>query len=401
MKKIHIMLLLVLLIIITITSCSSVDEFNEPKIKTLTETEYEDLKEKPFEELTEEEQVQVSNYEELVLAKANRNLPMEYLNYVEENYYARDTDINNAIMFTNGNISVAIFYEYNSIGIYGDKSQKEEIENELELVLSYYDSDTDDTYDENFLDKLMENKNDYLYTTYGDTEIRGLYSKEGYDIFVNDNDVSFLVSTKHTTQSDLTYLNSSNSAIKNDDDWNLILVNKWNYMPNDYKVTLTKLRNNQAVDERIYPELQEMFDSARRNNIYPLVVSSYRTFEEQQELMNNQINEYKKQGYSISKAKQLAENRVAIPGTSEHQIGLAVDINAETEESTKEEVNQWLYENSYKFGFILRYPDNKTDITGINYEPWHYRYVGKEGAKEIYEQGLCLEEYIENLNKVK
>jgi hypothetical protein len=185
MKKILTSLLLVALIVATLTSCSSVDEVNEPKIKTLTKTEYVNLKEKPYEELTEEQQGQVGNYEEVVLPKANRDLPMEYLNYVEENYNARDTDFNNANMFTNGNISVVFFYDSNSIGIYGGKSQIKEIENEIDLALSYYDSHTDNTYDEKFLYKLIENKSDYLYTTYGDTEIRGLYSKQRYDILIS------------------------------------------------------------------------------------------------------------------------------------------------------------------------------------------------------------------------
>lgn len=91
----------------------------------------------------------------------------------------------------------------------------------------------------------------------------------------------------------------------------------------------------------------------------------------------------------------MAEQWVAIPGTSEHQIGLAVDISVEDGSGqAASDVWQWLRENSYKYGFILRYPEDKTDITGISYEPWHYRYVGKETAEEIYRQGVCLEEYL-------
>ncbi|PKK96998.1 MAG: D-Ala-D-Ala carboxypeptidase VanY, partial [Tenericutes bacterium HGW-Tenericutes-3] len=88
----------------------------------------------------------------------------------------------------------------------------------------------------------------------------------------------------------------------------------------------------------------------------------------------------------------------AIPGTSEHQLGIAVDINADTNKSTNDQVFQWLNKNSYKYGFILRYPSDKTRITRTIYEPWHYRYVGKEAAEEIYAQGLCLEEYLEQLH---
>ena len=90
---------------------------------------------------------------------------------------------------------------------------------------------------------------------------------------------------------------------------------------------------------------------------------------------------------------------MAVPGTSEHQTGLAVDIvdmNYQLLDEKQEDtaVQKWLIKNSYKYGFILRYPSDKSEITGINYEPWHYRYVGKDVAKEVYEQGVCFEEYL-------
>ena len=81
-------------------------------------------------------------------------------------------------------------------------------------------------------------------------------------------------------------------------------------------------------------------------------------------------------------------------GRSEHQLGLAVDINGDELHSSNDEVYSWLAENAYKYGFILRYPEGKSDITGIEYEPWHYRYVGKEAAAEIFSRSICLEEYL-------
>ena len=87
----------------------------------------------------------------------------------------------------------------------------------------------------------------------------------------------------------------------------------------------------------------------------------------------------------------------AIPGTSEHQLGIAVDINADTTKSSSDDVYNWLAENAHTYGFIKRYPSNKTDITGVINEPWNYRYVGKEAASKIYSQGICLEEYIDTL----
>lgn len=95
------------------------------------------------------------------------------------------------------------------------------------------------------------------------------------------------------------------------------------------------------------------------------------------------------------KQKKRAEKYVAILDTSEHQLGLSVDINADTDKCSSEKVYQWLDENAYKYGFVKRYPEDKTDITGISNEPWHYRYVGTTVAKIMKEENLCLEEYLE------
>ena len=111
--------------------------------------------------------------------------------------------------------------------------------------------------------------------------------------------------------------------------------------------------------------------------------------------MDEKINEYEKQGYSAKEAKKRAEKYVAIPDTSEHQLGLSVDINADTDKCSSEKVYQWLGENAYKYGFVKHYPEDKTDITGISNEPWHYRYVGTTVAKIMKEENLCLEEYLE------
>ena len=179
------------------------------------------------------------------------------------------------------------------------------------------------------------------------------------------------------------------------EEWNLIIVNRWNELPEDYSVELTELSNGQTVDSRIYPYLQEMFDAARAEGIYPIVREGYRTAEEQQEILDEKIQIYINQGYSQSRAERTAKEWVALPGTSEHQLGIAVDINADKSKCSNEEVYTWLAENAYKYGFVLRYPMGKQEITGTSYEPWHYRYVGEEAALEIYEQGICLEEYYE------
>lgn len=175
----------------------------------------------------------------------------------------------------------------------------------------------------------------------------------------------------------------------------LILVNADNSIPENYEPELTELSNGQSVDSRIYPDLQEMFDDMREQGIYPVVGEGYRTAEAQQKAMDDKIEAFMNDGYSEKRAKKAAAEQVAAVGTSEHQLGLAVDINADKTKSDNEEVYNWLAENAYKYGFILRYPKDKVKITGFDYEPWHYRYVGKENAEKIYSSGVCLEEYLE------
>ena len=178
-------------------------------------------------------------------------------------------------------------------------------------------------------------------------------------------------------------------------DWNLTLVNRWNPLPEDYEAVLTVLANGEAVDEQIYPELQEMFDTARAQGVYPIVASGYRTHGEQTELLDGEIQDYLEQGYSWEEAEEMALQWVAEPGTSEHQLGISVDINADGINSTGYEVYDWMEAHCWEYGFIRRYPEDKTDLTGVSNEPWHYRYVGLEAAREITERGLCLEEYLQ------
>lgn len=189
------------------------------------------------------------------------------------------------------------------------------------------------------------------------------------------------------------------SVNKNEDDWSLVLVNKWNPILTPSEMKLTEVGKGQFVDERIYPYLQAMFDDARKKGINPIVASGYRTQEIQQSIYNEKISAFKAQGLSSEKAKKEAELWVAIPGTSEHELGIAVDINADGIYSKGSEVYEWLANNAHRYGFIQRYPSNKTDITGVSHEPWHYRYVGEKVATEIYNQNICLEEYISYMNK--
>ena len=162
-----------------------------------------------------------------------------------------------------------------------------------------------------------------------------------------------------------------------------------------YLYTIARLQRKESI--WTCAVVQEMFDAARTEDVYPVVREGYRTAEEQQEILDDKIQSYINQGYSQVKAERTAKEWVALPGTSEHQLGIAVDINADKSKCSNEDVYAWLAENAYKYGFVLRYPPGKQKITGTSYEPWHYRYVGEEAAKEIYERGICLEEYFKQV----
>jgi len=183
------------------------------------------------------------------------------------------------------------------------------------------------------------------------------------------------------------------------DDELLTLVNPWNPLPSDWEVDLVDLSNGSQIDRRCYDALQEMMDACRDAGYEPLICSAYRTQETQQELFDKKVAAFEAEGKSHDQAVQEAGTVVAVPGTSEHQLGLTVDvvdINNQnlTEEQEKTPTQKWLMANSWRYGFIHRYPNGKSAVTGIIYEPWHYRYVGKDVAQEIFNRGITLEEYL-------
>ena len=175
---------------------------------------------------------------------------------------------------------------------------------------------------------------------------------------------------------------------------NLIIVNKDNYIPKNYYIKHKTLKNGKQVDERIVQPLQQMFDDARSQHLQLFVREGYRSEKQQEEIMQEYIGRYEKMGHNYFIARKQARKYVALPRTSEHELGLSVDINADTNVCSKQEVYKWLNQNAYHYGFIKRYPHDKVAITGINNEPWHYRYVGIEVATKMKEENLCLEEYL-------
>ena len=182
--------------------------------------------------------------------------------------------------------------------------------------------------------------------------------------------------------------------------WQILLVNPWNEMPEDFEVTLKTLPDGQKVDERAYEDLNAMLEACRKAGLRPKICSSYRTQSKQTYLYNNKIARLRSAGYSKTAAEAEAGRWVAVPGTSEHQTGLALDIvSAGYQVLNKKQADtaeqKWLMEHCWEYGFILRYSSEKSEITGIGYEPWHYRYVGKEAALAMRDSGQCLEEYLE------
>ena len=187
------------------------------------------------------------------------------------------------------------------------------------------------------------------------------------------------------------------------DKWYLKLVNAKNPMTEaDVPEVETETLDSEGyqVDARIMDDLEDMFAAAREAGRSPMICSAFRSWDTQVSLYQNKISRVMSEdGLNEEDAAIKAATVVAKPGTSEHQVGLALDIVSSEytnldEGQMETEDQKWLIENSLKYGFILRYPLDKSDITGVIFEPWHYRYVGKKAAKEITEQNLTLEEYL-------
>ena len=179
----------------------------------------------------------------------------------------------------------------------------------------------------------------------------------------------------------------------------IILVNPWHEIPEDYEVDHVDVERGVTVDRRCYDALMEMLEDCREAGCYPAIAGAYRSLEKQQAIYNMYYNRYRNQGYSKEDARAKTDARVAAPGTSEHHLGLALDISGveyygEGHPGSSDEVQAWLEAHCWDYGFILRYTEDKTEITGITSEPWHFRYVGTEVSLDMKDSGLCLEEYL-------
>ncbi len=211
------------------------------------------------------------------------------------------------------------------------------------------------------------------------------YQKENKDLKIEKviTDVNIGIDNPYYTNTKETkYLNES-----------YILVNKYNYLTKDYipdnleKINTQYARSGMQLINYAKEAFENLAKAAQKENLSIIAMSSYRSYKYQENLYNR---------YVQSDGKEDADTYSGRPGFSEHQTGLAVDVYNGKEDYTNFEKTkefQWMQENAHKYGFILRFPKDKTNETGYQYESWHYRYVGTEIANYIHKNNLCYEEY--------
>ena len=237
--------------------------------------------------------------------------------------------------------------------------------------------------------EVKEEKNKYEKISYYKKE-----NKERYIAYEKENPTL-------TLEQIITYVNIgldnpyyTNTKPADNLNTNLLLVNKYNYLTEDYvpsnleNISTTYARSGMQLVKEAKEAFETLSESAKKDGMNVIAMSSYRSYDYQVNLYNN---------YVAQDGKEAADKYSARPGYSEHQTGLAVDVyNLDLPYTSFEETKEftWMQENAYKYGFILRFPKDKVDITGYQYESWHYRYVGKKIAKEIKDNNLTLEEYI-------
>ena len=175
----------------------------------------------------------------------------------------------------------------------------------------------------------------------------------------------------------------------------LSIVDSETAAPEDQKQTLSFIDDEHMIDERCAAELEELLAACRDAGFEPVVTAAYRSASEQRELFNTLADSYMEEGADAESARRMAQRKIPLPGHSEHQLGLAVDLaDAREDPGAQRELQDWLASHAWEYGFILRYPEGKEQITGHGFEPEHYRFVGTAAAKQIIELELTLEEYV-------
>lgn len=193
------------------------------------------------------------------------------------------------------------------------------------------------------------------------------------------------------------YVTYTKTGVDELSEWYLLLVNPTNTIDSSWKTSMTYLDSEYQLDSRIIEAYKDMVAAAGADGVTLYPVSCYRPYSTQQRLYNNRVDRAKRENPSFTQkeAEVYAAARVARPGTSEHQTGLAIDFNSVETDFGSTKAGKWLKANANDYGFILRYEENKQSKTGVTWEPWHYRFVGVKHAKRMTELGYCLEEYID------
>lgn len=238
----------------------------------------------------------------------------------------------------------------------------------------YIEDDYEDDYDDYENDEYIEGV-DAAYTLDDILESYGDYQTEGENDWLLEDNYVF-----------------------DSSDWRLVLINKQHPISEDYSFKLGTIKDGMMCDERIISDLLAMMQAARKDGINLIIRSPYRTDSRQEYNFNSRIKRYMGQGYSYMEAYKLTSQVITVPGASEHQVGLALDIVCDSYDSLTAgfgdtKAGQWLAEHSCEYGFALRYPSGKEYITSIEYEPWHFRYVGREAATIMHDEDICLEEF--------
>ncbi len=231
----------------------------------------------------------------------------------------------------------------------------------------------------------------------GNSIIRTALTSNGWSKVIYNDKEAYIHSSYLTTKEPTKTVSSDRTIVNPDTDlWYLIVVNAEKEIPADYVPKLAEVASSGIyLDYRVAPHYNEMYTAAKKDGITLTPFSGYRSYARQLRNYNNLTNQYMSQ-YNLSKEDAAAKAATVIlpPGTSEHNLGLAMDICNTNSSFSSQKEYKWLMEHAHEYGFILRYTAEKQSITGIIPEPWHWRYVGLEHAKKIKDSGLCLEEYL-------
>lgn len=204
------------------------------------------------------------------------------------------------------------------------------------------------------------------------------------------------ISVSETTP-EVAIIERDEPEIEADNPWAFYIVSREYPLPEDFIVYPKKIQGDYEMDYRAANYFLDMKEAAAADGIELTVISAKRSEEYQKELFDKEIESFIAQGLSEEEAYEAAREWVALPLESEHNSGLAVDLNSLDESFEESDAFKWLSEHAHEYGFILRYPKDKVGITGVRYEPWHYRFIGVYHATQIKEKGITLEEYYDQI----